>query len=131
MAKKHNDEHSKSESKVSHPESSRLAILDEVRRDLYAPDIKTLSDSTKKRMPDSSESKKEPTLKNIEFQKANPDATPAELHRAWLKQKNHEGWSFALVLDSVKKEDPCFVPFDDLSPELQSRDAVCNRLLGI
>lgn len=44
--------------------------------------------------------------------------TPKESHQAWLDLKMLDGWRYGPVKCPIKKEHPCFVPYDHL-PEAQ------------
>ena len=46
------------------------------------------------------------------------------LHDSWAKQKEVDGWKYGPVKDADKKEHPCMVPYKDLPPEQQKKDAL-------
>ena len=52
----------------------------------------------------------------------NPDMSPGDTHRNWLKDKEADGWILGPVKDPAKKEHPCMVPFEDLPPDQQAKD---------
>lgn len=47
---------------------------------------------------------------------------PQESHESWYKHKLAEGWVYGPVKVPEKKEHPCMVPFDQLSPAQQAKD---------
>lgn len=47
-----------------------------------------------------------------------PEHSPEASHKAWLAQKQAEGWKVGPVKDPEKKEHPCMVPYAEL-PEAQ------------
>ena len=49
---------------------------------------------------------------------------PEQSHESWLAEKERTGWKFGPVKDAEKKEHPCFVPYDQLPPEQQAKDAI-------
>jgi len=49
---------------------------------------------------------------------------PAASHQSWLAEKERTGWKFGPVKDPEKKEHPCFVPYEQLPPEQQGKDAL-------
>lgn len=49
---------------------------------------------------------------------------PVESHAGWLKEKLETGWKYGPVKDPVKKEHPCFVPYEELPPEQKQKDAI-------
>lgn len=49
---------------------------------------------------------------------------PEQSHESWLAEKERTGWKYGPVKDSEKKEHPCFVPYGELPPEQQTKDAI-------
>jgi len=49
---------------------------------------------------------------------------PEESHEGWLAEKARTGWTYGPVKDPDKKEHPCFVPYAELPPEQQVKDAI-------
>lgn len=49
--------------------------------------------------------------------------TPRESHASWLAEKEATGWKYGPVKNPEAKEHPCFVPYDELPPEQQAKDA--------
>ena len=54
----------------------------------------------------------------------NLSATPRESHENWLRDKEAAGWKWGPVKDVEKKEHPCFLPYDELPKEQQTKDAL-------
>lgn len=50
--------------------------------------------------------------------------TPEQSHESWLAEKTATGWKYGPVKDAEKKEHPCFVPYADLPPAQQKKDAI-------
>jgi len=48
--------------------------------------------------------------------------TPEQLHESWLAEKAAAGWTYGPVKDPLKKEHPCFVPYNQLPLEQQQKD---------
>lgn len=63
-------------------------------------------------------------VEGVEFLKKNPKAKPSDTHDSWLISKEKDGWKYGLIKDAVKKEHPCFVPYDALPIEQRSKDYV-------
>ncbi len=72
-------------------------------------------------------------LSGVEFHLLNPDATDSSSHEEWLAYKKADGWVYGETKDEEKKTHPCMVPFDELPPEQQKKDAnfkmICDTLL--
>ena len=49
---------------------------------------------------------------------------PEESHESWLAEKSRTGWKYGPVKDADTKEHPCFVPYAELPPEQQVKDAI-------
>lgn len=58
----------------------------------------------------------------VEFHLNNPNASPADSHESWLKEKEADGWKYGEVKDSEAKTHPCFRPYDELPQEQRSKD---------
>jgi len=50
--------------------------------------------------------------------------TPEQSHEGWLAEKEAAGWVYGPVKSPEKLEHPCFVPYAELPPEQQAKDAV-------
>lgn len=61
-------------------------------------------------------------LAGVHMHLENPDATPEDSHRSWLKVKEAEGWAYGEVKDPAKKVHPCMVPYDQLPIEQRAKD---------
>lgn len=57
------------------------------------------------------------------------EKTPEERHEAWLKAKKEEGYSFGKVKDEVKKEHPCFLPYEQLDDVSKLKDYLFNAVV--
>lgn len=60
----------------------------------------------------------------VRFHLANPDAGAAASHNEWLRVKQADGWTYGEVKDPDRKTHPCMVPFEQLPPDLQAKDAL-------
>ncbi len=56
--------------------------------------------------------------------------SPEESHDNWLRFKRSDGWVYGPVKDFAKKEHPCFVPYDHLPADQQSKDALFAQIVG-
>jgi hypothetical protein len=48
----------------------------------------------------------------------------SDSHASWLEHKLADGWKYGPVKDPEKKEHPCMVPYEELPPEQQVKDAL-------
>ena len=68
-------------------------------------------------------------LAGVEFHLANPAAGDAASHENWMQDKLADGWKLGEAKDAKKKEHPCLVPFDQLPPEQQFKDALFRTVV--
>lgn len=73
---------------------------------------------------------KESAIKGVRFHLANPDASPSHSHESWMKEKTEQGWKYGEIKDSVKKEHPCYVPYEQLPAEQQTKDYLFKSIVG-
>jgi len=94
-----------------------------------------LGDTSQKPWDQAEQWQRDSAINGVEFKLANPDAPESAQHDAWLADKARDGWKFGAVKDSVKKEHPCFVDYDELPEEQKAKDAlfcgVVNALRGL
>jgi hypothetical protein len=58
-------------------------------------------------------------------------SSPEELHDDWVKAYERMGWRYGPERDSVARTHPDMVPFDELEPREQDKDAVFVALCEI
>lgn len=58
---------------------------------------------------------KEASIEGVQAVLFNGVNTLEKTHKAWLKRKQAEGWSYGPVKDPVKKEHPSFVSYKELT----------------
>lgn len=68
-------------------------------------------------------------LKGVDFRLQNPGAPVSAQHDSWLNEKRKTGWKYGDVKDAVKKEHPCFVPYDRLPEEQKAKDALFSAIV--
>ena len=73
---------------------------------------------------------KESAKKGVVFNIDNPDAPASSSHDSWLAEKKDNGWKYGEVKNAVKKEHPCFVPYDELPKEQQAKDHLFKAVVG-
>jgi hypothetical protein len=54
----------------------------------------------------------------------NPDTTPEDSHKSWMKQKKADGWRFGPSKDPMRKEHPCMVSYAKLPKSQQIKDLI-------
>ena len=63
-------------------------------------------------------------ISGVQFALDNPDAPDSAQHDAWMAEKVAQGWKYGPVKDAEAKTHHCLVPFDQLPPEQQAKDAL-------
>lgn len=89
----------------------------------------TIGDFTQKNWENAPDWQKESAIKGVQFIIDNPQSTPAASHESWLKEKEATGWKYGPVKDEVKKEHPCFVPYDQLPENQKAKDALFSSIV--
>lgn len=68
-------------------------------------------------------------IHGVELHLANPHASPAASHEAWMAEKLAAGWEYGPVKDTAAKRHPCLVPFDQLPREQQAKDYIFRAVV--
>ena len=68
-------------------------------------------------------------INGVKFHRANPNAGPDHSHKEWLTEKKVNGWKYGPVKDEVKKEHPCFVPYEELPLEQKAKDFLFRQIV--
>jgi hypothetical protein len=72
---------------------------------------------------------KDSAVDGVKFKINNPDASPSSQHDNWLEEKRKEGWKYGPIKDSIKKEHPCFLPYNDLPKEQKAKDILFGSIV--
>lgn len=70
-------------------------------------------------------------VNGVRFHRAAPSATDAASHEHWLREKQRAGWTYGPVKDEAKKQHPCMVPFRELPPAQQRKDALFRKIVSV
>lgn len=71
---------------------------------------------------------RESIIAGVKCRLANPEMTNEDGHNAWKDRKVAEGWTHGDVKDADAKTHPCLVPYDELPPEQQAKDALFRAI---
>lgn len=74
---------------------------------------------------------RESAINGVKFHLDHPDATDADSHENWLREKLTTGWKCGPVKDPERKEHPCCVPFDQLPIEQQVKDRLFRSIVNV
>jgi len=72
---------------------------------------------------------KDATRESVEYAIDFPGQQPGAQHEEWVKTKEKAGWSFGPIKDGRKKTHPLLVPFSELPPHEQRKDAILIALV--
>lgn len=72
---------------------------------------------------------RESAVKGVDFLLTHPDAPPSASHESWLAEKYRTGWKYGPVKDPLKKEHPCFRPYEELAPEQKIKDTLFHSIV--
>lgn len=73
----------------------------------------------------------ESAITGVKFNIDNPDAPASASHDSWLAEKERTGWKLGPVKDPIRKEHPCFVPYEELPPEQKVKDHVFKAIVSV
>ena len=90
----------------------------------------SLGDFSQPNWENAPEWQKKSAINGVEYHLTNENTKPEDSHNSWLKEKEADGWKYGKIKDPVKKEHPCFVPYEQLPKEQQAKDyifkAICD-----
>lgn len=91
----------------------------------------TLGDESQKPWAEAEQWQRDSAIKGVEFAQANPSVTAEGQHDAWSADKVKNGWVYGPVKDAEKKTHPCLVPYKELPPAQQKKDALFRAIVFI
>ena len=89
----------------------------------------SIGDHSQPTWEEAPEWQKNSAINGVKFHLENPDAPPSASHDSWLKQKEEEGWRYGSVKNPETKEHPCFVSYEQLPIEQQSKDFLFRQVV--
>lgn len=101
----------------------------QVAHELNKAYCESIGDNSQPSWEDAPDWQKSSAVNGVTFHLLNPDAKPSHSHESWLKQKEEEGWKYGEVKDPIKKEHPCFVPYEQLPTEQKSKDFIFRQTI--
>jgi hypothetical protein len=75
------------------------------------------------------ERQRECIVTGVAFLLAHPEASQEIGHVQWFEIKRAAGWKYGPVKDAAKKEHPCCLPYNQLPPEQQKKDALFQAIV--
>lgn len=88
-----------------------------------------INDYSQRHWDDADPWQRDSAIKGVQFAIDNPDAPDSAQHDAWMADKIAQGWEWGSEKDADRKTHPCLVPFDQLPPEQQAKDAVFRGIV--
>ena len=89
----------------------------------------TFGDHSQKPWEEAEQWQRDSAIAGVKFRLENPDAPPSAQHDAWSADKIANGWIYGPIKDAEAKTHPCLVPFDQLPPEQQAKDAIFGAIV--
>lgn len=66
----------------------------------------------------------ESAINGVKFHIDNPNATPEDSHKNWMREKFKTGWEYGEEKDIENKFHPCLMPYEDLPVEQKIKDSI-------
>lgn len=88
-----------------------------------------LGDHSQPRWTDAPRWQRDSAIAGVQAILDNPGTTPEQSHEGWLEHKRADGWTYGPVKDAALKQHPCFVPYANLPPEQQMKDALFGAVV--
>lgn len=101
----------------------------QVAHEMNAAFCRSIGDESQPFWEDAPDWQKDSAINGVKFHLDNPYASPSHSHNSWLKQKEEDGWKYGPVKNAETKEHPCFVPYDELPKEQQSKDYLFQQVV--
>lgn len=89
----------------------------------------SLGDMSQVAWDDAPEWQRNSAIDGVLFVLGNPEADQSATHQNWMKVKKREGWVYGEVKDAEKKTHPCMVPYEELPPDQQLKDALFHAIV--
>lgn len=84
----------------------------------------TQGDTSQLPWTDAPEWQRSSAVKGVEGILAGTITRPEQSHESWLEEKRTTGWSYGPVKNAELKQHPCYVPYRELPPGQQLKDAL-------
>lgn len=101
-----------------------------VAHEVNAAYCRSIGDNSQPSWENAPQWQKDSAIAGVEYHLANEGVTPEMSHESWLRHKEAEGWTYGPVKDPEKKEHPCFLPYDQLPREQQTKDALFKAVVS-
>ena len=106
------------------PDSTTVIQIAKTCHEVNRAYCQSIGDNSQPAWSDAPEWQRTSAINGVGYHLSNPDSKPEDSHNSWLEEKKRTGWKYGPVKDPEKKEHPCFVPYDELPPEQQVKDAL-------
>ncbi|RTK92569.1 MAG: hypothetical protein EKK61_03985 [Rickettsiales bacterium] len=100
-----------------------------VAHELNKAYCESIGDISQPSWEEAPEWQKSSAINGVQFHIDNPNATPANSHESWLKQKTEEGWKYGEVKNPETKEHPCFLPYEQLPTSQKAKDYIFRQTI--
>lgn len=68
-------------------------------------------------------------INGVRFAQDNPDSTPEDSHKNWLKEKEADGWVYGEEKDTKKKTHPCIMAYGALPKDQRVKDSLFQAIV--
>lgn len=90
----------------------------------------SIEDNSQKSWEEADQWQRDSAIKGVEFCKSNPEAPASANHDSWLEEKKRTGWKYGAIKNVEAKEHPCFVSYEELPKEQQTKDQLFKVIVS-
>lgn len=86
-------------------------------------------DLSQKNWDEAEQWQRESAINGVQYALDNPWAEPEDMHKAWVTEKESQGWVYGEVKDADAKTHPCLIPYAELPEHQKLKDAVFQSIV--
>jgi len=107
----------------------RVEHIAQVCHEVNRAYCEALGDTSQPAWEDAPDWQKGSAMNGVRMHLQHPNAGPDDSHKAWLAQKEAEGWKYGPEKRPDVKEHPCMVPYEELPAEQRAKDYIFRAIV--
>jgi len=107
----------------------QLAAIAKVCHDANRAYCQVLGDYSQLPWEAAPEWQRQSAINGVMFHVEHPEATEADSHGAWMREKVAEGWTFGAEKNAELKIHPSLLPYEELPLSVRRKDALFSAVV--